>query len=68
MEQDAWKDTLSFNTYPTRTNYAIKLKGYLACQPHGVLLTENYKQIAYRKVGDLRYELNVSPRPTKYWQ
>ena len=58
MEQDVWKDTLSFNTSPTITNYTTKLKGYLAYQPHRVLLKENHEQIAYRKVGNKLYELN----------
>ena len=58
MEQDVWKDTLSFNSSPTITNYATKLKGYLAYQPHRVLLKENHEQIAYRKVGNKLYELN----------
>ena len=58
MEQDVWKDTLSFNTSPTIKNYATKLKGYLAYQPHRVLLKENHEQITYRKVGNKLYELN----------
>ncbi len=58
MEQDVWKDTLSFNSSPTIKNYAPKLKCYLAYQPHRVLLKENHEQIAYRKVGNKLYELN----------